>query len=87
MQRNIGCRDYPTQGFANAGGLMAYGTDSAELFRNAASFVDRILRGAKPSDLTVQFPTKFQLVVNLKVAKSIGLHMPQSLLARAKVIE
>ena len=78
---------YPTQGFANAGGLMAYGTDSAELFRNAASFVDRILRGAKPSDLTVQFPTKFQLVVNLKVAKSIGLHMPQSLLARAKVIE
>jgi putative tryptophan/tyrosine transport system substrate-binding protein len=78
---------YPTQGFANAGGLMAYGTDSAELFRNAASFVDRILRGAKPSDLTIQFPTKFELVVNLKVAKSIGLHVPQSLLARAKVIE
>ena len=78
---------YPTQGFAAAGGLMAYGTDSAALFRNAASYVDRILHGAKPSDLTIQFPTKFELVVNLKVAKSIGLHMPQSLLARATVVE
>jgi putative ABC transport system substrate-binding protein len=66
---------------------MAYGTDSAALFRNAASYVDRILHGAKPSDLTIQFPTKFELVVNLKVAKSIGLHMPQSLLARATVVE
>ena len=74
---------YPTRGFAEKGGLMAYGADNADLFRNAASYVDRILHGAKPSDLTIQFPTKFELVVNLKTAKSIGLNIPKSLLARA----
>jgi len=79
---------YPTRGFAERGGLMAFGADNADLFRNAASYVDRILHGAKPSDLTIQFPTKFELVVNLKAAKSIGLHIPKSVLARAaEVIE
>ena len=79
---------YPTRGFAAAGGLMAFGTDSAELFRNAAGYVDRILHGAKPGDLTIQFPTKFDLVINRKVAKAIGLEFPQSLVARAtQVIE
>ena len=62
---------------------MAFGADNANLFRNAATYVDRILHGAKPSDLTIAFPTKFELVVNLKAAKSIGLNVPKSLIARA----
>jgi len=79
---------YPTPGFAEKGGLMAFGADSADLFRNAATYVDRILHGAKPSDLTIQFPTKFALVVNLKAARSIGLNIPKSLIVRAsEVIE
>jgi putative ABC transport system substrate-binding protein len=79
---------YPTRGFAAAGGLMAFGTDSAELFRDAATYVDRILRGAKPSDLMIEFPTKFDLVINRKAAKAIGLEFPQSLVTRAaEVIE
>jgi putative tryptophan/tyrosine transport system substrate-binding protein len=70
------------------GGLMAYGSDSAELFRGAASYVDRILRGAKPSELPVQYPKKFDLIINLKTAKALGLTVPQSLLVAAdEVIE
>jgi len=79
---------YPTRGFAAAGGMMAYGPNSADLFREAASYVDRILRGAMPGDLPVGFPTKFDLVINLKAARAIGLEMPRNLLSRAaEVIE
>jgi putative tryptophan/tyrosine transport system substrate-binding protein len=74
---------YPTHGFAAQGGLMAYGAVSSDLFRQAASYVDRILHGAKPSELPVGFPTKFDLVVNLKAARAIGLEFPPTLLARA----
>jgi putative ABC transport system substrate-binding protein len=74
---------YPTRGFAGAGGLMAYGPDSADLFRESASYVDRILHGAIPGDLPVGFPTKFDLVINLSAARAIGLEIPRSLLSRA----
>jgi putative tryptophan/tyrosine transport system substrate-binding protein len=74
--------------FAEAGGLVSYGPDNLDLYRRAASYVDRILRGEKPSDLQVQEATKFQLVINLKTAKALGLSMPQSLLSTAdEVIE
>ena len=74
---------YPTDYFAKDGGLMSYGTDYLDLYRKAATYVDRILRGAKPSELPVQGPTKFQLVINLKTAKALGLTIPPSLVVRA----
>jgi putative tryptophan/tyrosine transport system substrate-binding protein len=74
---------YPTRGFAAEGGLLAYGAVSADLFAQAATYVDRILRGAKPSELPIGFPTRFDLVVNLKAARAIGLEIPQKLIARA----
>jgi putative ABC transport system substrate-binding protein len=69
--------------FARDGGLLSYGIDQVDSWRRVASYVDRILRGAKPGDLPVQLPTKFEMVVNLKAAKALGLTVPQSILLRA----
>jgi putative tryptophan/tyrosine transport system substrate-binding protein len=79
---------YPTSYYARSGGLAAYGADSADLYRRAAPYIDRILKGEKPGNLPVQNPTKFELVINLSAAKALGLTVPPSLLARAdEVIE
>jgi putative ABC transport system substrate-binding protein len=79
---------YPYRFMAADGGLMSYGIDVPDLYRRAASYVDRIIRGAKPADLPVQQPTKFELVINLKAAKALGLDVPMPLLIRVdEVIE
>jgi putative ABC transport system substrate-binding protein len=74
---------YNLSNFARDGGLLSYGADQEDILRRAASYVDRILRGAKPADLPVQLPTKFEMIVNLKAAKALGLTVPESILLRA----
>jgi putative tryptophan/tyrosine transport system substrate-binding protein len=79
---------YPFRYFATTGGLISYGPNPIDMYRRAAGYVDRILRGEKPADLPVQAPTKYDLVINLKTAKSLGIELPASVLARAdEVIE
>jgi putative tryptophan/tyrosine transport system substrate-binding protein len=79
---------YPYRYFAEEGGLLSAGVNTSDLFRHAGEYVSRILRGAKPADLPVQAPTKFELVINLKTAKALGLVIPRILLAGAdQVIE
>jgi putative ABC transport system substrate-binding protein len=74
---------YTLSEFARDGGLLSYGPDPVDSIRRAATYVDRILRGAKPGDLPVQFPTKFEFVINLKTAKALGLTIPETLLVTA----
>ena len=82
------CAIYNLRSYVIAGGLISYGTDIYDLYQRAASYIDRVLKGEKPSDLPVQAPTKFETVINMKTAKALGITMPASLLTRAdEVIE
>jgi putative ABC transport system substrate-binding protein len=74
---------YGSRDYVDAGGLMSYGPDIADLFRRAADYVDKIFRGTKPADITVEQPTKFYLFINLTTAKALGLTVPESILLRA----
>jgi putative ABC transport system substrate-binding protein len=74
---------YSLSVYARDGGLLSYGTDGVDIFRRAATYVDRILRGAKPAELPVQLPRKYEMVINLKTAKALGLTVPETLLATA----
>jgi putative ABC transport system substrate-binding protein len=86
--RNNAPTVYQLSTFARDGGLLSYGPDLVDMYRRAASYVDRILRGAKPAELPVQLPTKYEMIVNLKTARALGLTVPQSILLRAdEVIE
>ena len=74
---------YPFRGFVDMGGLMSYGVDLDDQWRRTADYVDRIIKGANPAEMPIQQPTKFDLVINLKAAKSIGLEIPAPVLAQA----
>jgi putative ABC transport system substrate-binding protein len=74
---------YPFREFVDAGGLMTYGVNFVDLYRRSATYIDKILKGARPADLPVEQPTKFEFIINLKAAKQIGLTIPPNVLARA----